>query len=269
MVSKEVLIEAFIKRAGYVPNVDKPETFNEKILHRKLYDHDPWFGTLVDKIESKKVAKELAGIDSAKVLWEGKDVSGMPIQAPSIIKMNAASGRQWKVLRELNRKEKEVVRHKAASSLLSTYAANKSEWAYGIIPKKVFVEEWLGKVKDVKFFVFHGEVKVVVEMSYGTGREKIDSLSMFRPDGSKVKASMEPFPDRQMEISLDKETLKEGIKIAEALGKSCDFVRCDVYYREEDRKWFFGEFTIYPTSGMAKYKPRSFDKELGSYWRLT
>ena len=78
---------------------------------------------------------------------------------------------------------------------------------------------------------------------------------------------MEPFANLVKELRLSEEGLKEGIKIAEAMGISCGFARCDVYYREEDRKWFFGEYTIYPTSGMARYKPRSFDKELGSYWR--
>ena len=40
----------FHRNHGYDPNLSDPRTFNEKLQWRKLYDHNPLFPVLMDKV---------------------------------------------------------------------------------------------------------------------------------------------------------------------------------------------------------------------------
>lgn len=38
---------------GYIPNFKNPQTFNEKIVHRMLYDRNPIYSALADKLKAR------------------------------------------------------------------------------------------------------------------------------------------------------------------------------------------------------------------------
>ena len=46
---KEELVRDFTERFGYEPDIDHPETYNEKIMWSKLNDRDPMRSLLSDK----------------------------------------------------------------------------------------------------------------------------------------------------------------------------------------------------------------------------
>ena len=60
--------------------------------------------------------------------------------------------------------------------------------------------------------------------------------------------------------------LDSFIRIAEKLSEDFDAIRVDFYY--SDGKIYFGEFTHYDGSGLARFEPQSFDFELGAHWRI-
>ena len=62
------------------------------------------------------------------------------------------------------------------------------------------------------------------------------------------------------------EAFEEMVDIAEELASGIDFLRVDLY--NVDGRIFFGEFTLYPASGLYRYEPVSFDLALGEKWRL-
>src|SRR6478672_318121 len=45
------------------PNLFPPQTFNEKITWRKLYDHDPRMPDLVDKVKAKEIVARQVGVE--------------------------------------------------------------------------------------------------------------------------------------------------------------------------------------------------------------
>ena len=60
--------ETFIRKKGkallgYSLNLQKPETFNEKMNWLKLHDRNPFYVQLVDKYEVKKIIAERLGSD--------------------------------------------------------------------------------------------------------------------------------------------------------------------------------------------------------------
>ncbi|WP_415973900.1 ATP-grasp fold amidoligase family protein [Rhodococcus sp. 077-4] len=140
------------------------------------------------------------------------------------------------------------------------------EWAYGLVPRRILVEELLtgadGDVADdYKLFVFHGRCEFVQVDSGRFGRRTQDfyrrpwewlPLSGGPPHASPPKAE----PER----------LTDMIGIAEKLGAETDFVRVDLYAVGE--RIVVGELTSYPAGGDSPFHPSSFDAEFGSCWTV-
>ena len=66
--------------------------------------------------------------------------------------------------------------------------------------------------------------------------------------------------------ALAPSTLKQMLAAAERLAGAKDFLRVDFY--EVDGKLWFGEFCLYPGSGLDPFKPDALDIALGEKWRL-
>ncbi|WP_334082700.1 hypothetical protein [Helicobacter typhlonius] len=70
--------EYFIKRHkkvfGYVPDFKNPQTYNEKIIHRILFDRSPIYTALADKLKARMyIATLLKECDNANSCWGGGD----------------------------------------------------------------------------------------------------------------------------------------------------------------------------------------------------
>ena len=75
-----VLVSQFVRTLGYWPNPAVPRRFHEKILWRKLVDHNPIFVTLTDKLAAKRIARtRCPGLAVAKVLWVGIEPRALPM----------------------------------------------------------------------------------------------------------------------------------------------------------------------------------------------
>lgn len=260
--------QMFLQRTGYKLNIDEPKTFNEKVQWRKFYQHDVMFPTMVDKLTSKTMAAaRCPEIEIPQVYWSGFDPRLIVFQVPCVAKPNAMSGYNAFVTGALTYESRKAIVRKLASALSRKYGENKGEWAYSKVTPMVFCEEYLPRFLDVKFFVFHGKVQVVNLMSYGV-KHTIKNCSYFTPGGKWRDVQNKPYPVTVKEMPLSNEVLVEGRRLAEQIAGDCDFVRVDLYYIEGEDRWLFGEYTLYPTSGMARFEPRSFDEEMGSYWRL-
>jgi len=59
---------------------------------------------------------------------------------------------------------------------------------------------------------------------------------------------------------------EEMIEVAKQLSQSFPFVRVDFY--ETEQRVYVGEMTLYPSGGLLKYEPRSFNEYLGSLFQL-
>lgn len=57
------------------------------------------------------------------------------------------------------------------------------------------------------------------------------------------------------------------IRIAELLSKDISFARIDLY--EVEGKVWFGEITLYPAAGYAKFSPDEWNRTLGDWLVLT
>jgi hypothetical protein len=140
------------------------------------------------------------------------------------------------------------------------------EWAYGYVPRRVFVEELLtngsGSVADdYKLFVFHGRCEFV---QVDTGRFGKRTQNFYRRPW--IPLPLNGGPPRAEQPQPAPDCLDDMIVIAEKLAASTDFVRVDLYVVEG--RIVFGELTNYPAGGDSPFHPESFDGEFGRTWSV-
>jgi len=140
------------------------------------------------------------------------------------------------------------------------------EWAYGLVPRQVLVEEFLtgrngGVPDDLKFFVFHGRCHYIqVDAGrFGQRTQDFYDSAWCRLPLSGGPAWADPPHERPR-------ALEEMISVAERLGADTDFVRVDLY--DLGDRVVFGELTSYPAGGDSPFEPHSYNAAFGRPWTV-
>lgn len=254
---------------GYLPNIAQPRTFNEKIAHRKLFEHDPRFRVLTDKWAVREHVRAVVGevylSDVYAVISCLSDLKLDKLPDRFVAKPSHHSGKIYFVSNKSALDERDFIRT-LASWLSSTYGSFHGEYWYAQIPPRIIIEKWLSQeahdvALDFKFYVFHGRVELIsVEFDRFTRHTKNLYTREWQqlPVEHKHPRNLDAGPARPAR-------LYEMISVAEALGQEFDFVRIDLYCID-DSHIVFGEMTFAPNSGHGRFSPRTFDFEFGKLW---
>lgn len=254
-------------RTGEKLRLDDPKSFNEKLQWLKVYDHNPRYTNLVDKIEAKRLIGEIIGnqyIVPLYGVWErAEDIDFSILPDKYVLKCNHDQGSVIVISDSNKVNNTEIISFFKSRLKKRVYTACR-EYAYKGIKPKVFAEEYLGEaICDYKFYCFNGEPKFLY-VSQGIEREgtlKIDFFDMewnpmpfYRTDH--LRLGTMPCPTHFDEMK----------EIARKLSKGTKFVRIDLF--EEKGKVYFSEFTLLPASGFAKFEPPETDSILGEWLNL-
>lgn len=252
-------------RLGYWPQIQNPRTFNEKILHRKLYTDKDIFSTVEDKWAVREYVKEKT---SDEILTEVYHLTDDPETIPFeelpesfVIKPTHLSGPIKLVDGEF---DPESIRQECRKWLNQTYGELKKEYWYEQIEPQILIEERLhedehGVPLDYKLFVFHGIVEYIeVDFDRFSGHTRRFYDRDWNPQEFTLKFPKGPVIDRP-------DQLDEMIEIAEQLGESFEFIRVDLY-QPNGEKVVFGELTVAHGSGGEPFTPQRYDFELGALW---
>ncbi len=239
------------------PNLKDPQTLNEKIVWRKLYERDPRLPDLVDKIKVKEYISSRFGeelvIPTLAVYKqpEEMDFSDVPLsEPPYVIKTNHGAAMcifvlEWQTIgSEGNIKS---IRRRLRRWLATDYSKQLQEWAYSKIERKILVEPYVGSMADYKFHVFHGKVfgcEVIVDRFTKNRQDAIYSRDWnFMCTCAEYPPYTGPLASEEMRERM--------IEIAELIGKDFSYVRVDLYEVNGAPK--FGELTFYPGGRSDKF----------------
>ena len=259
--------QKFYNLYGYRLDLENPRSFNEKIIWRKVFDRNPLFPLLQDKYKARgyvvdKLGKEEGEGILVPLLFVTEDPDEIPfddLPEEYIIKPNHGSG--WHIIVEKGNpaRPKEIV-SKCRKWLRKTYGRSRMEWAYSSIAPLIMVEKLLKDsqgdlVPDFKFHVFNGRIEWVFILNdrFGEPSGARYDINFNRMDSSFSKYN------EATEI-IKPQGFEKMVDIAERLAGSLDYVRVDMY--NVDGKIYFGEFTIYPSSGLNKMD-RAMDLYMG------
>jgi len=261
----------FYRKLGYPLNLKNPQSFNEKIVWKKIYDRNPLLPITADKYRVRSYLKDVLGEEQANqilipILYVTDKPKTIPFdRLPSsfIIKPNHASGRSL-IVKDGHYNPKEIIRT-CKRWLQTPYGLEKLEWAYQPIKRKIIVEELLleeGKIpRDIKFHMFHGKCKIV-NITYN--RKNNPTISIFNEKWKLL--TLRGFRYSQGPKIEKPKNYDKMIEIAEKLSNNFDHIRVDFYNIKGEI--YFGELTHYVASGRVKFVPNSFDFELGKCWKI-
>ncbi|HEU5331155.1 MAG TPA: ATP-grasp fold amidoligase family protein [Actinocrinis sp.] len=249
-----------------LPHFSRPVTFSDKVNWRILHDRRPLLEWTCDKLAMKEYAAgaELDGLRVPHTFWSGSDLAGLrAVDLPEhwVLKPNHRSG-----LIHFGHGPADVPELSAATATwLDPFESSKlREWAYAAARPLFLVEELLGPPgappPDYKIFVFDGEPDLIEMVNRYDGNEQ----RLYRADWSPLGVLYGPqgiAPVAPAPPGLDR-----MLEIARQLGKPFDFIRVDLY--DVDGSIVFGELTPYPCGGLERFRPASFDVELGEKWHL-
>ncbi|MDD3288759.1 MAG: ATP-grasp fold amidoligase family protein [Alphaproteobacteria bacterium] len=257
----------FLRNFGHFINMKAPQTFNEKINWRKIYQRDPRFPVFADKIAVKDEIARIAGEQYViPTLWTGESPKDIPfdeLPPPYVIKVNHSAGKNIFI-----RDRKEIAKEEIYASLdyqLSfSHADFFREWGYRNIPHRILIEKMLempdGSVpEDYKFFVYNGRAHFIQVSFRPEGKI---FLSYYDREWNRLPAQLGHYPE--CETVEKPKNLDRMIQVAEKIGKDFDFIRVDLYQIGD--AIYFGETTFYPNGGVVPFTPDSFDKDLGAPW---
>ena len=252
-------------------NIRNPYTYNEKIQWIKVFDHNPIYHQLVDKIEVRKWVSERIGnsylIPIVGGPWDNCnqiDYELLPNQF--VLKCTHDSGGIL-ICHDKSEFDKKYANRFLANRMKHDYYLHGREWAYkGLIPKvyaeKYIVDESGIELKDYKIFCFNGVPKVI---QVDFGRYTKHQRNLYTTDWKYISAEIKypTNPDYIIEkpVCLD-EMLEVAAKLSDGLVQS----RVDLYIVYD--RIYFGEITLYHGSGCEKFRPSEFCNKMGELIKL-
>lgn len=265
--------EEYIKRKykgtmGKTLNLDKPETFNEKLQWLKLHDRNPEYTDLVDKFRAKEVVGNIIGSQHIVPLigsWtRGEDIPFDSLPNKCVLKCNHDQGSTIIWNREKAMDKGTIISHFNTRLKRNAYLPSR-EWPYKNLKPMIIAEEFLEEdIVDYKFFCFNGEPRFVNigQLEHNPHTMHITFVDLDwnpMPFGRTDFPRVEKLPEKPAEF-------EEMLDIVRTLAKNTRFVRIDLF--NVNHRVYFSEFTLYPTGGYIRFSPPEYDKIVGSWLDL-
>lgn len=257
---------------GYELPLENPKTFNEKLQWIKLYDRNPQYTIMADKVKAKEYVSELLG-DSLIIptlgVWDRADIidfSSLPKQF--VLKCNHNSGLGMTICTDKDKLDIKKTISDARRGLKQNYYMYGREWAYKDIPRRIFAEKYMidkkeGELRDYKFFCFGGKCKFFkIDFDRFT-EHHANYFDLNRNLLTLGEVICPPKPDKKLRIP---DTIDKMVEYAEILSKNHPFLRVDFY--DVDGHIYFGEMTFYPSSGFGPFTEEKWDRILGDMLQL-
>lgn len=252
-----------------IPTWNNPQTFNEKLQWLKLYDRNPVYTVMVDKIEAKrfvadKIGEEyiiptLAVYDSA----ENIDINKLPDQF--VLKCNHDS-KSVCVCKDKKCFDIEKAKKFLGPRLKANGYWYGREWPYKNVVPRIFAEKYMEDAKvrelrDYKIYTFNGKAKFcMINTDRGTDTRADyfdESYNWLDFTWGYSHADVKPEKPANYEKMFE---------LAEKLANGTATLRVDFY--EVNGQIYFGELTFFDASGFDKIIPESYDLKFGSWIKL-
>ena len=248
----------YLFRHGRVARLATPHLFTELIQHRKLYERDPRFPRLADKVVVKDEVAAILGPEwIIPTLWHGRELQARP-HWPLPLVVKSRHGCNQRAFVRSPQQDWEQLRRRTRRWVTRRYGYWLDEWLYAGITPGLLIEPFVGASGvlpiDYKLFVFGGRVAFI---QVHLERETAHRWIVLDRDWRRRTVSTDAPPCPR--------SMPEMIRAAETLGGDFDFVRVDFYDIAGQPK--FGEMTFYPGSGLYPLDPAELDAEMGGLWQ--
>lgn len=263
-------------------NLKDPKTYNEKMQWMKLYNRNPSYTNLVDKIEVKKIVDGILGPGHTFPLlgcWnKPEDIDFESLPNEFVLKCNHNSAVGMAICKNKAKYlytkahggdkvfiSKQQVLEGLRDGLNQDFFLRGREWPYKNVNRRILAEQFMKSddgepLKDYKILCFDGEPKYIwVGSNYDPmwfDLYSADWKNMHVLWGYEAGPEKLPKPEK----------LDELLDVARKLSKGIPHVRVDLY--SIGGKIYFGEYTFFTWAGLMKIEPKEWDLKLGDLIKL-
>jgi hypothetical protein len=256
-----VILLRYRKLAKYYRRVDmygrhanpaSPRTANDKFFWRKVFDLDPRYTQVSDKVGVRDFFKEHdIKVPCPDLLWTGDRAEDIPDDLlASGVAVKANHGWATNIILPEAPPDRAAFNTLANSFLSKRHARSRHEWAYFDIKPTLFVERLVDPlVSETNIFTYNGAIpRVIIRYPQPDG-SLLDDNWLRGPDDTwtcgepAVKGAimanqpMPPFVPQMLETATE-------------IGRHFDFIRVD--YLATDTQCWLGELTVYPGTGQRQ-----------------
>ena len=259
---------------------EHPRTFSEKLQWLKLYDRQPLYTTLVDKVKVKEYVAKIIGeeyIIPTLGVWErAEDIDFDSLPNKFVLKCNHNSGGGMCICTDKSKLDIEKVRKDLNCGLKQNYYLQGREWPYKDVPKRILAEQFLEEkpvsgrpaeaqaLTDYKFYCFGGEPIYCQVIRDRHTKETIDFYDM--EWNHMPFYGLIPVAKNGLIPVAKPAHLNKMAEICRRLSHDMTFARVDLYVISD--KEYFGEVTLYPASGFGTFTPEEWNTHLGDLINL-
>ncbi len=254
-----------IHKNSYIPDLNNPKSFNEKILYMTLYDHNPLYTEISDKLQFKKYVAEKVGEKYVVPLlgvWNEPEEVDFEVLPRQFVLKSTRGGDSQKVVivQDKDKIDKdELIRiMKPWKEPYNNEYYYNFNWPFKNMEFKVFAEEYLPidelNYFDFKVHCFHGEPKYIHVVSLNPHEVTYYDLNWNKQDFWRCYPPVHyniPKPD----------CLNEILDLSRKLAESFSYVRVDFYVMKD--KLYLGELTLTSFGALAPFEPTEIDFEWG------
>lgn len=250
-------------------DLKNPQTFNEKLRWIMLYDRNPLYTLIADKILVREYVEERIGAKHLKnligVYENPSDININILPEKFVLKMN--HGSHMNIICEnkggfcLTSKRIMINKWKHYN-----FYNSHREWHYKHILPKILIEELitdystLGLI-EYNHYCFNGQpVYIEANMVSNSKNYRIYFDTSWREQAFSIR-----HPEPSTGIPKP-ENLKVMVDVAKKLAHGLTFCRVDLF--NISGKIIFGEITLTPGAGYLKFVPRDYDLEWGNLIKL-
>ncbi len=255
---------------GKEPDLENPQTFNEKLQWLKLYDRRPEYTIMVDKYAAKKWVADRIGeeyIIPTIGVWnhfDEIDFDKLPDQF--VLKCTHDSG-GIVIVKDRSKFDRRSAKRKIERCLRRNYFYIGREWPYKNVPPRIIAEPYLTdesgeELKDYKIFNFDGQPKMI-QVDYGRFTEH--KRNLYTTDWKYIEAVIK-FPTDSSHQIPRPQSLEKMLELAHKLSDGYPHVRTDFY--NIDGRILFGELTLCHGAGTEKFDPPEFALTVGKWLQL-
>ncbi len=268
---KKFLELVFPLNTGYKLNLDNPQTYNEKLQWLKLYDRNPEYTKMVDKVEAKKYAAKIIGeehiIPTLAVYERAEDINYDKLPNQFVLKCTHDSG-GIVICKDKVALDKKAAIRKLQKGLKKNFYYINREWPYKNVKPRIIAEQYMededGELKDFKFFCFNGEPKFMFIASDRFNSSEETKFDFFDMDFNHLPfLNGHPNATKPVAKPVSFEIMKS---LAAKLSKGIPQVRVDFY--DIKGTVYFGEMTFFHWSGIVPFEPQEWDYKFGDYIKL-
>ncbi len=260
------------RKYGHPPNYANPRTLSEKLAWMRLYDRDPRYVQLVDKLAVRDWVRERVGEEVLVPLygvWEkASDIQLDELPERFVLKCNHECG--YVVLcKDRDQLDWPFVQAQLATRLKMNYYYRYLEWPYLNVTPRILAEELLeneqgGEPLDYKFYCFDGEPHYLYIVK---DRHTKPIRAYFSTDWEPMPFYSPEFMKGPLMPALPRPTqFEQMLNIARKLSQGLRYCRVDLY--EVREQVFFGEITLICGAGFLTFTPDSYSYSLGDRIKL-